>query len=252
VAGGHLIRRAVLDGLGLAVLAYLSASMLGGVALAMAWAGEAAALALLARPWRAAATGDPIAMTGALAFLGLAGAAVLTRPAPPSALVAGLGHPLAALAALAAVAGAALLVARALPHRPRIALRAGVAVLALYGGSIALVTPFQPGATDLGVAELGVRQVGQALLSAAWALAGVAALVAGLVRDRPALRRGALALLGLTVGKVFLYDLASLTSLYRVASFIVLGLLLLAGAYAWQRVRPGPVGDLRCVPPALR
>jgi hypothetical protein len=37
-----------------------------------------------------------------------------------------------------------------------------------------------------------------------------------------------------------------------VASFIALGLLLLAGAYAWQRVRPGPGRDLRRVPAALR
>jgi hypothetical protein len=48
------------------------------------------------------------------------------------------------------------------------------------------------------------------------------------------------------------YDLASLASLYRVASFVALGLLLLAGAFAWQRARPVPLGDLRRVPRALR
>ncbi len=56
--------------------------------------------------------------------------------------------------------------------------------------------------------------------------------------DRPQLRRGALALLLVTVAKVFLYDLAALTSIYRVASFVVLGLLLLGGAFAWQRLSP--------------
>ena len=76
--------------------------------------------------------------------------------------------------------------------------------------------------------------------------------MAGLAGDRPALRRGGLALLGITVAKVFLYDLASLTSIYRVASFIVLGLLLLGGAFAWQRVRPRALGDLRAVPEGLR
>jgi uncharacterized membrane protein len=83
-------------------------------------------------------------------------------------------------------------------------------------------------------------------------VAGVTALVLGLVRDNGAVRRGALALLAATAGKVFLYDLASLTSLYRAASFVVLGLLLLAGAYAWQRIRPRPLPDLRTVPSALR
>ena len=68
-------------------------------------------------------------------------------------------------------------------------------------------------------------------------------LLAGLVGDRPALRHGALALLGLTVAKVFLYDLALLTSLYRVASFIVLGLLLLAAAFVHSGARAGaPTG----------
>ena len=51
----------------------------------------------------------------------------------------------------------------------------------------------------------------------------------------------------LTVAKVFLYDLSTLTSLYRVFSFIALGLLLLAGAFAYQRLRPPPVPDMRSV-----
>jgi uncharacterized membrane protein len=127
-------------------------------------------------------------------------------------------------------------------------------VTGLYLASVLLVTPFQPGgeAARLPLDQLDVRQQGQALLSTLWALAGVGALVAGLVGDRRALRLGALALLSVTVGKVFLFDLASLTSLYRVGSCIALGLLLLAGAFAWQRLRPRPLPDLRGVPDALR
>jgi uncharacterized membrane protein len=44
-------------------------------------------------------------------------------------------------------------------------------------------------------------------------------------------------LLTVAVGKVFLYDMAALDQGYRVLSFVVLGLLLLAGAYAYQRMR---------------
>ena len=84
------------------------------------------------------------------------------------------------------------------------------------------------------------------------AATGFAALLGGLIANLPNLRRGALALLLATVAKVFLYDLASLTEIYRVASFIVLGLLLLGGAFAWQRVRPQPIPDLRVTPEALR
>jgi uncharacterized membrane protein len=63
--------------------------------------------------------------------------------------------------------------------------------------------------------------------------------VVGLVRDRRRLRLGGLALLGLTVAKVYAFDLAALESVYRVGSFLALGLLLLAGAFAYQRVRAG-------------
>jgi uncharacterized membrane protein len=70
-----------------------------------------------------------------------------------------------------------------------------------------------------------------------WGLAGVGALIRGLLSDDRMLRQAALALLGLTIGKVFLYDMASLDSLYRVGSLIGLGLLLLTGAFAWQQVR---------------
>ena len=41
----------------------------------------------------------------------------------------------------------------------------------------------------------------------------------------------------LAVGKVFLVDLANLESIWRVGSFLAIGLLLLAGAFAYQRVR---------------
>ena len=37
---------------------------------------------------------------------------------------------------------------------------------------------------------------------------------------------------------MFLVNLATLTSVYRVASFVGFGLLLLVGAFAWQRQRP--------------
>jgi uncharacterized membrane protein len=81
---------------------------------------------------------------------------------------------------------------------------------------------------------------------------GVSALLVGLRRDVRGVRLGALALLMVTVGKVFLYDLATLTSVYRVASFVGLGLLLLAGAFSWQRMRPRALPDLRSAPRAVR
>jgi uncharacterized membrane protein len=249
---GHRVWRIVLDGLGLVVVAYLSAIAFDGLALVLAWCAEAVALTRLARR-----SNDEVATVGAGAFLSAALALTLGELAAPDALVYGLDPALPALGALAAVAGTTALAALWLPAlhpRLRPALGAAAALIVLYAVSTALVTPFQPGGDTAGLplAELGIRQQGQALLSALWALVGLAALVAGLVRDVRELRLGGLALLATAVGKVFLFDLSSLTSVYRVASFIVLGLLLLCGAFAWQRIRPRPVPDLRGMPQRLR
>ena len=110
-----------------------------------------------------------------------------------------------------------------------------------------MVTAFQPEVGDPAaptVLNLGVREQGQVVLSAPWSVVGVAGLVLGLRGGLSDLRRAALGLLFVTVAKVFLYDLSALTSMYRVASFIGLGLLLLVGAFAWQRLRPRALPDL--------
>src|SRR6185437_14778133 len=118
--------------------------------------------------------------------------------APPGALIGGLDHPLEAFGALVAVLAGVLAASRAPFGDPRVvpALHALAAVTALYLASTELVT-------FTGAAA-------QTALSVLWASAGVGTLVAGLVTDRPRLRQGALALLALTAGKVFVYDLASL------------------------------------------
>jgi uncharacterized membrane protein len=286
VAPRRPLWRLGLDAAALCALALLSAVALDGVALTLALAAEAAALAAVATRdrRRAASVGgdgdanaagdrnanaagdgdanaaggrvvDPVPFAAALGFLGLAFAHAVATLAPPSVLIAGLDPVVPAVAGLAAVVGAALLVARAASGAAdRLALGGAAALVGLYLLSALVVTPFQPGGDTTGLAleQLDVRQQGQVLLSALWALAGVAGLVAGLVRDSRALRLAALALLTLTAAKVFAFDLASLTSLYRVGSCVALGLLLLVGAFAWQRIRPRPLPDLRDVPGALR
>jgi uncharacterized membrane protein len=223
--------RLALEGAALALGAYLAAVVLEGPALTVTWAAAAVALAERARRH-----GDPLARAGAIGFLGGAALHALAVLAPVDALVTGLDDPLGALALLA-VAGAALAAAR-MPGGDRVALLALAAVTVLYLASTELISAFQPAVDDVAVGGLGVRQQGQALLSGLWAVVGVATLLAGLVRGRHELRVGALALLSVTLAKVFLYDLASLESLYRVASFVALGALLLLGAFAWQRLRP--------------
>jgi uncharacterized membrane protein len=71
--------------------------------------------------------------------------------------------------------------------------------------------------------------------SAAWILFGAALLVLGILRKVKALRYASLAVMLLSVGKVFLYDMSNLTDLYRVLSFFGLGMSLLALAWVYQR-----------------
>jgi len=245
---GHAAWGMALDALGLVVVAYLTAIAFDGPALAVAWALEAALLATLARRAK-----DELAAVGAAAFLFGAGAHALAFEAPPNALVDGLTDPFGALLAVGAVAAAALRCAQLRlgdDERSRPVFGAIGAVALLYLASTALVTPFQPDSAASGarVLDLGVREQGQLLLSALWSVVGVTVLVIGLRRDLRALRLGALALLLVTIGKVFLYDLSTLTSIYRVVSFVGLGLLLLGAAYAWQRLRPEPSPDTRETP----
>lgn len=238
----------VLNGLGFAAIAYLTAQALSGSALTVAWALEALALVQVE-----ARTKDGQAGWAAAGFLGLAVAHAILGEAPPTGLITGVPSLSAAAVSLGAIALTAGWAARLQPHRRRWLL-AGMAVTLLYLGSVAIITAFQPAAGTSGeaVLELSVRQQGQVLLSACWSLLGLAGLIAGLRRNLPSVRNASLAFLLLTVAKVFLYDLSTLTSIYRVVSFIAVGLLLLAGAFAYQRLRPPPVPDMRSVHPSQR
>jgi uncharacterized membrane protein len=71
--------------------------------------------------------------------------------------------------------------------------------------------------------------------SALWMLYGTALMAIGFRRHLPFLRWLALFLLGVTIAKVFLYDMNQLERVYRIVSFIGLGVLLLAISFAYQR-----------------
>lgn len=77
----------------------------------------------------------------------------------------------------------------------------------------------------------------QLWLSVIWAVYSGGMLVAGLWRRNRLLRWMALLLLGVTIVKVFLVDLSSLDQIYRVISFVVLGAILLAVSFLYQRAQ---------------
>ncbi len=82
-----------------------------------------------------------------------------------------------------------------------------------------------------------VRWRTQVGLSALWAVYAGVALAWGFVRNSPAVRYAGLALLGVVVVKVFVMDLAAVATVYRVMSFFVLGVVLLAVSVAYQKAR---------------
>ena len=92
-----------------------------------------------------------------------------------------------------------------------------------------------PGLQASRLADLRLAQ--QLSISVVWTVYGGAMLTFGMARRSRLLRIMGLLLLCLTIFKVFLFDLSSLERLYRIISFIVLGLILLAVSFLYQRYR---------------
>ena len=81
------------------------------------------------------------------------------------------------------------------------------------------------------------HQVSGRLLTMAWAAEGLVLLAIGFpVRDR-ILRLSGLTLFLVCILKLFLYDLRQLETLYRILSFIVLGLILVTVSWVYTRFR---------------
>jgi hypothetical protein len=224
-----------------------------GIMLALGWSATAVAFAWLRRDVRrqddGSAREQPL---GSLYMAGVAAHTVLVLlrvlvEAPPSELVAGHVQ-LVAMAAVSAFAVSCVACGRLLApagSTRRAWWLIGAGGVVLYMASLWTVAAFQPASATAGatVLELGVHQQAQVALSALWSLVGLAVLIVGLRANSAPVRTAGLALLLVAVAKVFVFDLSTLDSVYRVASLIVLGALLLAGAFAYQRLRPEPLAD---------
>jgi uncharacterized membrane protein len=71
--------------------------------------------------------------------------------------------------------------------------------------------------------------------SALWMAYGAMLMIVGFLRRSAFVRWQALILIAVTIVKVFVYDVSQLDRAYRIVSFIVLGALLLAISFAYQR-----------------
>ncbi len=72
-------------------------------------------------------------------------------------------------------------------------------------------------------------------ISIFWSLFAVSLLLAGMLKNRAALRGIGLVLLGATILKVFFVDLSGLDQLYRIIAFIGLGIVVLVGSFLYFR-----------------
>ena len=72
------------------------------------------------------------------------------------------------------------------------------------------------------------------LLSMWWIVYAVFLLIAGSIASSSVFRKVAFGLFGLAIVKVFLYDVQALDTPYRVASFIILGVILLSVSFSYE------------------
>jgi len=88
---------------------------------------------------------------------------------------------------------------------------------------------------------------GAAFVTAAWFTNAVVLVVAGLRLDSAALRTAGAAVMALTMGKLFVVDLATVDAAWRVVTFLAFGAVLLGLGYAfpalWKREREATSGD---------
>ncbi len=82
------------------------------------------------------------------------------------------------------------------------------------------------------------RWLGHMALSSLWAIYASATLAIGFWKDLASLRWTALALYGLTIGKVLLFDMAGVGELYRIGAFVAVAVVLAMAAWAYQRLIP--------------
>ena len=216
--------------LGLAVVAVGEEFLLGGVWLVLAYALTAAALAVIS-----VGTGERRLQVASLVYLVLGAGWALIAEAPPSHLIVARAHPGQGVPSLLLVIGATATLAWALAWHERSRLQAiwSAGALAVYAASLSILEAVQrisPGDVHVDF------QRGHTVVSAFWGLLALISLYVGLRQRRRLLRGGGFILFAISLGKIFLFDLPSLSSAQRALSFLAVGAVLLLGGFFYQRL----------------
>jgi uncharacterized membrane protein len=88
-----------------------------------------------------------------------------------------------------------------------------------------------------------LRAFQQGGISILWSFFAIAFIVGGIARSLRALRYLGLALFAVVAAKVLLFDLAGMEVIYRVIAFMVIGLILMFGSFAYIRSSRKFVGE---------
>jgi uncharacterized membrane protein len=238
--------------LGATFVAIAVAVSFDGPWVTVGWAVEGTALVAIGlrarREWVRLAGGVLLAM--AAVRLG----ADLLEPARAGALVLlnarAIGAVVVIVLLYVTAAAHRRLTARAGTHAAAIAallLAANLLTLGLVSAEVTAAYRQQQwhAASETGAVPAGLELARETTLSAAWGAYGLVLVAVGIRRRYAPLRYLAIGILAVVIGKVFLVDLERLDRIYRVLSFIALGLVLLAASYLYQRFgtdpeEPGP------------
>jgi uncharacterized membrane protein len=112
------------------------------------------------------------------------------------------------------------------------ALEVAVNIYGVWACSLIIWQGFSGPPASASVTWSAAQQLG---LSLAWTIYAVALIGVGVWRDSALIRWQALALFALVIIKAFFFDLSLLAVGYRIASFLVLGLMLLGASFLYQR-----------------
>lgn len=82
-----------------------------------------------------------------------------------------------------------------------------------------------------------IENLQQLSLSGLWLIYGIALMIIGIWRRAKGLRLLAIVLLGISILKIFVYDLSFLETLYRIFSFMGLGIILLGASFMYQKYK---------------
>lgn len=216
--------------LGLGVAAIGADALLDGVWLVLAYtilAAGLAAISVLAPERRL--------QVASLVYIVLAALPTFATEAPLTHLVSARIHPGHGLPSLLLLIGALAVFAWALgwSERNRLTTIWITGALAVYTASLAILEAAQrlsPGTVNTDF------QRGHTAVSAFWGILALVSLYVGLKRRTGLLRGGGFILFAVSLGKIFLFDLPSLSSAQRALSFLAVGAVLLLGGFFYQRL----------------